>query len=137
MAYNHSQRQIVLGVAQSTGSAATIATYAPGYQPIVVRAWAIVFTTAAAGTGTIVLRKRPTPGSASGVATQDTMLITTTNGAAGRVLYHDELHIKCLPGEQLTVEITSTAASGVIDILALIEESWEVPQNNTEMTETL
>lgn len=137
MAYNHNQRQVLLATGASTGSAATIATYTPGYQPIVLRAWALVFTTAVADTGIVLLEKRPIPGSASGVATVDTINVSVAAGAAGRVLYHDGLHIKCSPGEQLAVTVSATAGSGVCEVVALIEESWDVPQNNTEMTETL
>lgn len=136
MAYDHNQREVLIATGASTASLAVIGLYTPGYQPVILRAVALVFTTAAAAAGILLVKKRPTPGSASGETTVATINFDATTGAAGKVVYVDGIEVKCIPGEQLAFEITDVAASGVVEIKALVEESWEVPQNNTDMTET-
>lgn len=136
MAYTHVQREVAIATAASTASLAVIGIYTPGYMPVILRAVAMVFSTAAAAAGIMLVKRRPIPGSASGESTVATINFDGTSGAVGKVVYVDGLHAKFVPGEQICFEITDVAAAGVVEIKALVEETWEVPQNNTEMTET-
>lgn len=128
------QREVLIATGASTASLAVIGLLTPGFFKHKVRAVALVFTTAAAAAGILLLKKRVLPGSAAGESTVGTINFDATVGAVGRVVYEDDLDIDILPGEQLAFEITDVAAAGVVEIKAVIEDNYEVP--NTEMTET-
>lgn len=116
----------------------TGAVWAPGYQPVIVRAASVVLTVALACAATVKLDKRPTPGSDSGRGDGDVAVITLPNGqAAGTVVYKDQLNVKVSPGEEIVAEVTDAGGGSAAGHIAIhIEPSFEIPANNTEMTES-
>lgn len=130
------QREVLVAAAASTASGAVVGRITPAYFKVRLRAVAIVFTTAAGATGDLVVSLRPTPGSATSEVTVATLVYTTTTGAAGRVVYKDGLDVVCPPGQEIAFTVADVAASGVIDIKAIVEDNYEAPANNAEMTAT-
>lgn len=126
-------------VAQS-GSLASVANigqeYAPGYQPVTVRAVSVVLKVAAACAGAVELEKWATVGSSTGKSSIAT--ITIPNGqAAGSVVYKKGLNVKVSPGESFRAVCTDAAGASVIaDVTVLCEPSFEVPGNNSDMVES-
>lgn len=136
MAYHDQQREEVLARAASTASAAVVGRLSPGYFGFNLRAVAMVFTTTVDDSGTLTIKRRPTAGSASGEVTIDTLEFDTTNGVQGKVLYLDGLNTKFIPGEELVLEITATGASGVCDLIAVVDQFAVAPAGNADMAET-
>lgn len=137
MAYTHVQREVMVAQAQSTASLAVIARYPSVLQPYILRQVGVLFTTAAAAAGILLIKKRPTAGSTSGETTIGTINFDATTGAQGKVVYLDDIYTKFVPGDDCVFEITDVAASGVVDIKVLLEESWESPRNLTDMAATV
>lgn len=130
------QREVLIAAAASTASLAVVGRLTPGIFKVKLKAVALVFTTAAAAAGVLDISLRPTPGSASSEVVVDSIAFDATSGAVGRVVFIDGLDIDCPPGQEIAFTISDVAASGVCDIKAIIEDNWENPANNTEMTET-
>lgn len=127
------QREVSLVRAGSLTALAAIGGMTCGLQPFVLRQVAVVFTTAATAAGIVVIKKRPTAGSAAGETVVATINFDNLTGLQGRSIYKDDLTVKFVPGDELIVEVTDVSAAGIADVKALIEESWEAPQNNTDM----
>lgn len=130
------QREMSIATGASTASLAVIGLFTPGYFKARLTAVALVFTTAAAAAGILLVKRRPTPGSTSGESTVATINFDGTSGAAGKIVYKDGLDVTVSPGEQLAFEITDVAAAGVVEIKAIISDNYEVPANNTDMGAT-
>lgn len=131
------QREMLIATGASTASLAVIGLLTPGYFKHKVRAVSLIFTTAAAAAGILLLKKRVTPGSASGESTVGTINFDGTTGAAGKGVYLDNLDIDIDPGQQLAFEITDVAASGVIEIKAVVEDNYDAPSNFTDLSQTV
>lgn len=139
MSYDHTQLETIVAKDASVASAADVGDWAPGYVPMIIRAVALVFTTAANATGALKVDKRPTAGSdtARGDGDVATINYTTTTGAQGKVVYKDGLSIKVSPGEEVVFQITdATPTAGNAHLILFVEPSWEQPGNNTDMAAT-
>lgn len=131
------QREVLIATGASTASLAVIGLLTPGIFKHKVRAVALIFTTAAAAAGILLVKLRPTPGSSSGESTVATLNFDGTTGAAGKGVFVDGLDIDVSPGQQLAFEITDVAASGVVEIKALVEDNYDAPSNFTDLSETV
>ena len=139
MAYTHDKFQEIVAKDASLASAADIGDWAPGYVPVIVRAVALVFTTASDDTGVTKVDKRVTAGSDTGRGDGDVATInyTSTTGAQGKVIYKDGLNIEVSPGEELVFQVTdATPTAGAAHLVVYGEYRQEVPGNNTDMSET-
>lgn len=137
MSYEHGRTQETVATAASLATAAVIGTFSPAYQPVVVRAVSLIFTTAVNATGAVTVKKRPTAGSTSGETTIDILNYTTTTGAQGKCVYIDGLNTKISPTEELIFQVTdATPTVGNAHCGVSFDETWEVPANNTDMAVT-
>lgn len=134
MAYTHTQRNESLAKAAVTSAAAVVARLTVGFQPKILVAVALTSTVTFGGAVTILIKHRPTAGSVTAQVTIGTFNATAVNQAQGKVLYIMDLNRRINPGEEVVLEVTATNATGTFDADALIEESWEMPGNNTRMT---
>lgn len=93
---------------------------------------------AVVSTGAVVItvRKRPTPGSASGQSTVGTLSIPAGT-AAGKVYYKAVSPVSFAEGDEMVFEVTTAAAGGSAAGSALAGfysyESPEVPLNESDM----
>ena len=104
--------------------------WTPGVQGATIRRWGLQLEAATSVTAAVVvLKKRPTPGSATGEVTLQTLTLAAAE-AAGNTVYGADLQSAILPGEQVIVEVT-TAATGGANTYAFMEidPDWEVPGN--------
>lgn len=137
MSYQHHQGEMLLGAGNlSLVTAAVIARRCIGYFPIRVRAVSVAFTVVGGtGSGVLKLKRRPTPGSASGEVVIATVNYTAAQAVVGKVMFVDGLNVQINPGEELAAEVTTgltTTGSG--DILVGFEPSWETPAAIATMT---
>lgn len=130
------QRQVTIGTGLSTAAAAVVARLAPGLKPMVLREVAMVFITAPAGAGTLKVETRPTAGSAAGKTDQKTLNFDATLGTAGKVVYARGLNLTVNPGGDFGFEIGTNPATGVFDLIGLVEEKMENIKNNANAVET-
>lgn len=130
MGYTHDKFEVNVATA-SLATAADIGTYAPGFKPVIIRAFALVFTVAANATGQVTVDKRITAGSDTGrVADQAVINYTTTTGAIGNVVYKDGLNIEIQPGAELIFEVTDgTPTAGTAHLIVYGEFRQEEPAN--------
>lgn len=137
MAYDHFQasEQVAAAAALTTAGVIAASRWSPGYQPVRIRAVAVTLTVAMNAAGAVALKRRPTPGSATGEETIATL--TLANGSAiGTVIYADGFDVKVSPGDELVFDVTDatpTAGSGHLSVF--YQPSWEHPMNNTEMVD--
>lgn len=102
-------------------------TVSPGLAYMIVRAAAVVVTTAMTVTAPVLsLKKRPTAGAAGGETTEAT-LTTPTARVAGDVVYKRGLNIKIEPGQNLTADVTTAATAGAADIVIEADYASEIP----------
>jgi hypothetical protein len=138
MAYTHSQYEVMMtneAVITSTGDKAT---WAPGYVPHNLRAWAFLTGVVATVTAAVLaLDKQPIAGSAAGrIASFVSPLKLAINQALGSVVYKDGMQAKISPGEQLVFNITTAATAGTGSAIIFVEPTWETPGNNVNMALT-
>jgi hypothetical protein len=110
--------------------------WSPGLQPVLLRGWALIVTTAvtAADPVTMSVDKRVTAGSDTGRVADIVGSITLPGGTvAGKVYYKRGFQAKISPGEELVFEVTDAAVAGNATIVILLEPSWEEPAQNTNM----
>lgn len=126
----HATGVIALGTAQL--GARLIATATPLRLRGVYATVTVAFDTADT---VLSIRKRPTPGSASGQTLIDTL--TIPNGAvAGAVYYVDGLDARINPGEEIYIDSDGGTTAGVAAIGVMAESIWDVPGNYTNMHES-
>lgn len=104
--------------------------WTPGIQGCSVRRFGLMLEAATSATGAVVvLKDRPTPGSAaSEVVIQSLTLDAVT--AQGTVVYGNDLQYKLLPGHEVVVEVLTAATGGASTHAFLeIDPDWEVPGN--------
>lgn len=139
MSYSDYQIEQMVAKDASLASAADVGDWAPGYSPVIIRAVALVFTTAVNNSGTLKVDKRPTAGSDTSRGDGDVADIdyTTTTGAQGKVVYQDGIDVEVAPGEEIVFEVTdATPSAGNAHLIIFYEPRWEQPANNTDMSET-
>jgi len=141
MSYGHTQYQVDLTV---TGVDATVSgtvggRWAPGFVPHVIRAFAIINSSAVAdqSSGVYVL-ERGSSGSATGAATGLATINGTATGGAGVIFYSGDLNATIHPGEDVRLHITTAAAgAALVKAVLWVEPKWEEPGNNTNMKATI
>ncbi len=139
MAYGDQQVEHMMAKDASLASAADVADFAPGYQPVIIRAVALVFTTSVNATGALKIDKRPTAGSDTGRGDGDiaTINYTTVTGAQGKVVFKENIDVELKPSEEAVAQVTdATPSAGNAHIILFFEPRWEVPGNNTDMNAT-
>lgn len=136
MSYTHSQRNENVAKAAVSSAAAVVGRLTAGFQPKILAAVALTSTVTFGGAVTVLVKLRPTAGSITGQTTLKTLNLDATNMAQGRVVYAMDINQKFSPGAEIVFEVGTTNATGTFDIDALVEESWEMPNNNTRMTLT-
>lgn len=110
-------------------------------KPCMVHRALLAVTTAVVATTTaptVVLRKRPTPGSTTG----QTVVLTATvpNGTAvGKVVYKDVEPLQFMPGDALLVSWTQAVGSpaGVVALGVMCENSPKTPMENSDMVASI
>lgn len=130
MAYAEKQIINLNETAITLASTGVKARWTPGVQGGTVRRWGLQLEVATSATAAVVvLKKRPTPGSASGEVVLSTLTLATAE-TAGNTVYSNNLHAQILPGEQVIIEVT-TAATGGTATYAFMEfdPDWDTPAN--------
>lgn len=134
MAYAHTQYEVLLTNAAAVSTTGDKATWVPGYVPSLIRAWAYVVTTAFSAVAKLDLDKQPTSGSATGRVADFVSPLNIPNPTAqGKVVYKDGLQAKVNPGEQIVFNVTTAAAAGAGSAVMMVEPTWEMPGNNSNM----
>jgi hypothetical protein len=134
MSYDQQKDQLILQVAGSLASVATLAGlfYMP-FHPIVVQEFSAMITTSPTVTpATIILKRRPTPGSDSGAITIGT-LILPVGATIGNVYYKKGLDTKCYPGDEIAIGVTAAATAGAATFGFAWSPNWDIPANNSKM----
>lgn len=130
MAYAEKQIVNLNETALTLASTGVKARWTPGVQGGTIRRWGLQLEAATSVTAAVVvLKKRPTPGSATGEVVLQSLTLATAE-AAGNTVYGNDLQAQILPGEQVIIEVT-TAATGGATTFAFLEfdPDWEVPGN--------
>ena len=106
------------------------ARYTPGVQGCTIRRWGLQLEAATSVTAAVVvLKKRPTPGSAVGEVVLQSLTLAAVE-AAGNTVYGNDLQAAILPGEQVVIEVTTAATGGAATYAFLeMDPDWEVPSN--------
>jgi hypothetical protein len=137
MSYNNYQTEWLLGAGNLalTGTG-VIGRRAVGYQPIRVRAFAVIFTVVGGtGSGVLKLKRRPTPGSATGEVVIATLNYTAAQAVVGKGIFVDGINVQLNPGEELAADVTTAlTTTGSGDVIAYFEPSWETPAALTNLT---
>jgi len=138
--YKHGIVQGPMGSAQSLGSAAVIARFAPAERVQLQRIQFSVSTaTVSSGNIVVTVKKYITPGSATGAVTIDTLTIPT-GVTAGTVYYKDVEPTAIAVGEEIVFEVTTASAGGGAAGAGFsLPVCIEFPQDeldNTEMVES-
>jgi len=124
-----------LGSATAFTGTGDKARWSPGYQPVSVRACALVITTAFTVTPAVVnFTTQLTAGSNSGISAGDIAILNVlTTYAAGKTVYKDNISKKVSPGQSVVVNCGTASTAGNADMVITVEPSWETPANNTAM----
>lgn len=139
MAYTHSKQEIIVVKDASLASAADVGHWGPGAIPHVIRAVALVFTTAANATGVLKIDKRPTAGSDSSRGDGDVAVLnyTTTTGAQGKIVYLEGLNVEIAPSEEIVAQVTdATPTAGNAHVILYVEPRFESLANNADASIT-
>lgn len=130
MAYSEKHLVNLNETALTLASTGVKARWHPGVQGAHIRRWGLVLEQATTTTAAVVtLKKRPTPGSASGEVILSTLTLSATE-AAGNTVYSGNLSAAILPGEQVVVDVTTAATAGALTYAFLeLDPDWETPAN--------
>lgn len=130
MAYAEKQIVNLNETAITLASTGVKARWTPGVQGGTIRRWFLQLEQATTTTAAVVvLKKRPTPGSASGEVVLQSLTLSATE-AAGNTVYGNDLQATILPGEQVIIEVTTAATAGALTYAGLeFDPDWEVPTN--------
>src|SRR6266540_673605 len=147
MAYPHSKYEVYLmGAAGSSANLNLAGTtgdkffWSPGYMPHIIRACALIVTTALSGTlGVLDFDKRVTAGSDTGrVSSGGVARINLAVKAAGVVIYKDGLNNQINPGQEVVLKLTTAmGTAGVGTSVMYVEPTWETVGNISAMVATL
>lgn len=117
------------------GTAGIVGRLFPGMSgPVTVHGfWATVTVAFDTADTILTLKRRPTPGSATGEVTIATM--TIPNGAAVGKQYYEiaAAPVKVFPGEEIAIETDGGTTAGVAAVGVVTTPSWEHPSNNANM----
>lgn len=130
-AEQHNVQLVDNGTAASTG---VKGSYFAALMPYTVRVFAVSLKADPSGAAVITLKKRPTPGSASGES-----VIATINVAAGHnagdTVYKADLNTAIGSDEEVVVDVTTLHASLTsFNASMLIDPDWDSPANLTSTT---
>lgn len=130
-AEQHNVQIVDAGTAASTG---VKGSYFACLMPYVVRAFAVSCKTEPTGSAVITLKRRPTPGSASGEVVIATInVLAGTN--AGDTLYKTDLSTAVGSDEEVVVDVTTLHASLTsFNASMLIDPDWDSPANLASAT---
>lgn len=145
MAYFHGQRDVAMltsgGVPIISTTGGLTVRYAPGYQPVVARAFAVQNTTTIVGVIAPVISffESSAVGATTGSWTAiDTITMTTVASQQGQVFFVEDLATRIEPGHELTAQITTVSTEAVlVRITAYVEATTEAPAGLTQMTESV
>lgn len=136
MAYSHFQNEVMVAANSAVLSSAGQAYWAPGYQPVRLRAAAVVVTTQVTDVAaTVAILHRPAAGTTSGEVTLDTITVPVS-AAPGSVIYVDGLDTIIRPGGEVELDGGGEGTAGAGHLVLFMEPSWDNPQSNTSMTES-
>lgn len=141
MAYQNLLYEVYMSVTNSPTTLASTGdklTWSPQFIPHVIRAVSSVITTAISTTSTVVnFTKRPTAGSNSGISAGDIAILRhLTSYTAGKVVYKQGLSTTISPKQEVVVNVGTAGSAGAAVFSMLVETSFEVPGNNTNMVES-
>jgi len=135
MSYDQQKDQLLLAIAAATTATGVIAgtRWYPPFHPVTVQEFSAQITTSPTVTATILaLKRRPTPGSATG----EVIILTLTLPVAaviGNVYYKRGGDTKISPGDELVVDVTQASTAGAATMGCAWSPSWEAPANNAKM----
>lgn len=134
MSYNHMQYEIKLSTSglDATSSGVQSAKYAPGYTPVIVRAFSCINTSTLASGNAMVAVLQSRTLTATTVST-----VATINGSPGKgeIKYVTGLSKKISPGQEVQLNITTGAtAAALLQWTMFVEPQWETPANNSVMS---
>lgn len=130
-AEQHNVQLVDAGTAASVG---VKGSYFACLMPFVVRAFAISCKTDPAGAAVITLKKRPTPGSATGETVIATINVAAGDNA-GDTIYKTGLSTAIGSDEEVVVDVTTALASLTsFNASMLIDPDWDSPANLTTTT---
>lgn len=146
MAYVHGQRDQKLttsgGVPIISTTGGLTVRWAPGYQPVVVRALAVQNLTTLVGVIPPVIHffENAVAGStATGNFTAiDTITMTTAASQHGQVFFVEDLATRVEPGHEILAQVLTVSTEAVlIQATAYVENTSEAPAALTQMTESV
>lgn len=100
--------------------------------PCAVKRFLAAVSTVLVGPATVVLKRRPTFGSATGEVVLDTIVIPAA-APVGQVMYSDFKMVELDVGDELVFEVTVAATSGGALYGIEAENDPEVPAENSDM----
>ena len=143
MAYDHTQYEVL--VAQDidlNSGAAVLGTWACGLTPHIIRGIAITVTNVIGAAGSLTFEVVTAAGAIDSGTDLDIIVIPNTT-AVGQVIYANSdtstwtAGTKITPGQEIIVHTEDVCAAGdTCNVHLLVEPQWEMPANNTVMTET-
>ena len=145
MAYVHGQRDVKLatsgGVPRISTTGGLTVRWAPGYQPVVVRALAVQNMTTIVGVIAPVVHFFESSVAGSGTTGNwtsiDTITLTTVASQAGQVFFVEDLATKIEPGHEIVAQVLTVSTEAVlIEATAYVENTTDAPPGNTQMTES-
>ena len=105
----------------------------PGIRPMIVRSASVTVNTAITVTAVVLnIKRRPTPGSATGEVSIGTLTIPVST-AIGKSVYKKGFAVKVSPGEEVVFDCTTAATAGAGTLCLDVEEAPEEPGNVTNM----
>ena len=141
MAYDHTQYEVLLANDADITATGIEGTWAPGLVPHIIRGVSITVTNAISAECGVTFEV-VTAGGAVDSGT-DIAVLTIPNGTAvGQVIYANTEsaswpNLKVSPGQEVIADVHDAGGSGdACNIHILVEPQWEMPANNTVMTET-
>tara|TARA_R110000868_G_scaffold380130_1_gene646120 strand:+ start:59 stop:472 length:414 start_codon:yes stop_codon:yes gene_type:complete len=134
MAYNHFQYEQKLSTSglDATTSGISSAKFAPGYSPVIIRAFSCINTSTLASGNAMVAVLQSRTLTATTVST-----VATINGHPGKgeIKYVTGLSKKISPGQEVQLNITTGAsAAALLQWTMFVEPQWDTPANNTAMS---
>lgn len=138
MSYDQQKDQIaMLGgigtpIITTTGPIAVTRYYVPFYPVYVTEFTAMIVTSPTVTPAILALKRRPTPGSATGEVIIGTLTLPVA-AVIGNVYYKRGLRTKCFPGDEIVIDMTQVATAGAATFGMVIIPAWELPGNNTKM----
>lgn len=129
--YDHQKTETPPAVAATLAATGITARFFPGLTPVIVRGIYAIVTVAPTVTAPVInVKRRPTPGSATGEVSIGTLTIPVAT-AIGKCVYKVGFDTKIYPGEELVFDVTTAGTAGSATLGAQIDPAWEVPANNT------